>query len=477
MQLYSAYSIAMLFALARGRQPIESTTVHLIDLSVTSALLLMTQGLFGPFAFFFNFILLAASLRWNWRGVALTAAFPFCLVLGSMATDWFRIGKFEYLTDSVIREGYLIVVGSLLAYASAHRERERQRLVQIAQWPTFSEVSPKELIFGSLRRAAQILDADAAFVVWHDETKALKSLVWQTSGYEFLRECSQELLLASFGEQAELEKEVQSAQRAANKPDFDADRSIIVTSLNSATVAGRLVAFIPRRAGNEDKVVAAIVATQVGVEIERQIHLERAKERAAFEEREHLVRDLHDGLLQNLAALRLNLESVSAKNGGRVVKQVIDLLRGEQEKLRKIVDTLRSKEVDDISLEALRSVIAEVASNWGCAVKLDLTAAGRVSRQKFNELSLLIAEAVANAVRHGSATELKIVVSPNDREIHIQINDNGLGFPIASTSSENVEIPSALKPRSLEDRTLASGGTLRVRSSKRGASLDFEFPS
>ena len=476
VRLYSVYSIAMLYALAKGRQPIKPTTAHLIDLSVTSALLLMTQGLFGPFAFFFNFILLAASLRWSWRGVALTAAFPFCLVLGSLATDWFRIGKFESLTDSVIREAYLIVVGGLLAYASAHRERERQRLVQIAQWPTFSEVSPKELIFGSLRRAAEILDADAAFVAWHDETKALKSLVWQTSGYEFLQECSQELLLASFGEQAEFEKVVRAAESADNKVDFDPDRSIVVAPLNSLTVAGRLVAFIPRRAGHGDTVVATIVAAQVCVEIERQIHLERAEERAAFEEREHLIRGLHDGLLQNLAAFRLNLESVPAKDDGQVVKQVIDLLRGEQEKIRKIVDTLRSREVDDIDLEALRSVIAEIASNWGCAVKLDLTAAGRVSRRKFNEFSLLIAESVANAVRHGSATELKIVVSPSDGELHIQIYDNGRGFPISSASSENVEIPTALKPKSLEDRTLASGGTLRVRSSKRGASLDFEFP-
>src|SRR5258708_14377908 len=172
--LYSFYSIAMLVLFARGHQPIKSTTVHLIDLSVTSALLLMTEGLVGPFAFFFNFILLAASLRWNWRGVALTAAFPFCLDLGSTMIDWFSDGKFDYLTDSVIRGCYLIGVGGLLSYASAHRERARQRLVQSAQWPSFSEVSPKELIFGSLRRAALILDADAAFVVWHAETKALK---------------------------------------------------------------------------------------------------------------------------------------------------------------------------------------------------------------------------------------------------------------------------------------------------------------
>src|SRR4029078_8640360 len=66
---YSFYSIAMLVLFARGHQPIKSTTVHLIDLSVTSALLLMTEGLVGPFAFFFNFFLLAASSLLNWSSV------------------------------------------------------------------------------------------------------------------------------------------------------------------------------------------------------------------------------------------------------------------------------------------------------------------------------------------------------------------------------------------------------------------------
>src|SRR5262249_15220769 len=152
-----------------------------------------------------------------------------------------------------------------------------------------------------------------------------------------------QLLLASFGEKAELEKEIQSVEKAAGKLDFEPDRSISVAPLNSSTVEGRFVAFIPRRAGNSDQVITTIVAAQIGVEIERQIHLERAKQSAALEEREHLVRDLHDGLLQNLAALRLNLEGASAKDGGQLVKQVIELLRGEQEKLRKNVDTLRLK--------------------------------------------------------------------------------------------------------------------------------------
>jgi len=478
LRLYTFYSIAMLVLFARGHQPIKPTFVHLIDLSVTSALLLLTEGLAGPFAFFFNFILLAASLRWNWQGVVLTAAFPFCLVLGSTTIDWMRDGKFDYVTDSVIREAYLIVVGGLLVYASAHRERERERLVQIAKWSSFSEVSPKELISESLRRAAQILDADAALVVWQDETKALRSLVWQTGSYQFLQECPQELLSACFGEQAEFEKEVRAAESAANKVDPGPDRSIVLTPIKSLTVSGRLAAFIPRRAESRDAVVAAIVAAQVSIEIERQMYLERAKDRAAFEERELLVRDLHDGLLQNLTAFRLSLEGASENDSGQVVKQVVELLRVEQAKIRNTVDTLRSREADNIDLEALRSVIAEIAANWGCTVKLDLMTTSRVSRRKFNEFSLLIAEAVANAVRHGDASELKIVVSSKDGEIHIEIHDNGRGFPAtASTSSDLVEIPSALRPKSLKDRTLASGGTMRVRSSKRGASLEFEFPS
>src|SRR5436305_1475260 len=49
LRLYSLYSVALLFMFARGRLPLKSTTVHLIDLSVTSALLLMTEGLVGPF--------------------------------------------------------------------------------------------------------------------------------------------------------------------------------------------------------------------------------------------------------------------------------------------------------------------------------------------------------------------------------------------------------------------------------------------
>jgi len=52
---------------------------------------------------------------------------------------------------------------------------------------------------------------------------------------------------------------------------------------------------------------------------------------------------------------------VPAKDGGQVVKQVIDLLRGEQEKFARS-SILSDRESRRYDLEALRSVIAEIAS-------------------------------------------------------------------------------------------------------------------
>src|SRR6267378_1989426 len=49
--------------------------------------------------------------------------------------------------------------------------------------------------------------------------------------------------------------------------------------------------------------------------------------------------------MQNLATFRLNLEGVPAKDVGQVVKQVIKLLRGEQENICITVDALRLREV------------------------------------------------------------------------------------------------------------------------------------
>src|SRR6476661_7272616 len=49
-------------------------TLHTIDLAVFTALVYLTEGPGSPFFLLFNFSILAATLKWRWRGALWTSA-------------------------------------------------------------------------------------------------------------------------------------------------------------------------------------------------------------------------------------------------------------------------------------------------------------------------------------------------------------------------------------------------------------------
>src|SRR5262249_46241946 len=112
----------------------NATLVHFIDLAVVALLLLLTDGLSSPFLVFFTFALLAASLRWDWRGIASTMI-VLTLIAGMAAALDLVDGQILNLNQTLIRASYLIATGTILTYASAHREHERNRLAKLAQTP------------------------------------------------------------------------------------------------------------------------------------------------------------------------------------------------------------------------------------------------------------------------------------------------------------------------------------------------------
>ena len=48
--------------------------IHAVDIIVVTLLLFLSDGFSSPFLVFFTFVLLAASLRWDWQGIAATTA-------------------------------------------------------------------------------------------------------------------------------------------------------------------------------------------------------------------------------------------------------------------------------------------------------------------------------------------------------------------------------------------------------------------
>ena len=160
---------------------------------------------------------------------------------------------------------------------------------------------------------------------------------------------------------------------------------------------------------------------------------------AVEEERGRLARDLHDGVLQGLAAatMHLRLDAVPAELDSKL-KMVRNLLVEEAARVRSFVDRVRVKQpkggIFDLSHE-LDARIRKLRDQWQCNITFDAVD-GEVLVPASTAIALrhVVAEAVSNAVRHGGATRIEIGLNLADGRVQLQIKDNGSGFDNLSGS-------------------------------------------
>ena len=85
-----------------------------------------------------------------------------------------------------------------------------------------------------------------------------------------------------------------------------------------------------------------------------------------------------------------------------------ELLRMEQRRVREFVDATHATDNEAVAIEMLRPLVEDTARLWGCTVSLHLNpSSATVTRKTLNQLSLMLAESIANAVRHGAATTVR----------------------------------------------------------------------
>ena len=165
---YVLFAVAVLFVSFRTLVPsVAQVAIHLIDLATISMLLLTTRGPTSPFFVFFSFALLAATLRWEWRGAVWTGSFVVLFLLAWLAAQGVPSGGTVDFDRLVARISYIFVASALFAYFGAFRERSRRRLEALAGWPVTSPGENWQQSFGeALSRAAALTDAERLVVVW-----------------------------------------------------------------------------------------------------------------------------------------------------------------------------------------------------------------------------------------------------------------------------------------------------------------------
>jgi signal transduction histidine kinase len=213
--------------------------------------------------------------------------------------------------------------------------------------------------------------------------------------------------------------------------------------------------------------------------------LRSLRARAIESERSRISRDLHDGILQTLLSLKIQLDVLRRKlpeRPGQACEELAGLqktVHQESEELRRMVTDLRPLRVESADMRELMHGFAErFRSEHGLAVDLfiesrDLRIPDRVCRELFQ----IYREALHNIKKHASASHVVVKLEQDEAKVFLVVDDNGRGFSFSGLYTSEELDRLRLGPISIKERTRGMGGTLTVESNPgHGARLTVEIP-
>jgi signal transduction histidine kinase len=189
-------------------------------------------------------------------------------------------------------------------------------------------------------------------------------------------------------------------------------------------------------------------------------------------ERTRLSREIHDTLLQSLAALGPELEALATRPPSRE-----DGMPSELRRLRRQVDrSVRDARASILELRRhatgtprLAASLSQLADDTETrhGVRPTVTVVGRRPDNTSPDVDLqlfrIAQEAVTNAIRHGHATHIDIGVLYDERQVALTITDDGCGFDphapaIAPHDNEHFGLVT------MRERAEHVGGGVRIES-------------
>ncbi|RKQ92737.1 histidine kinase [Solirubrobacter pauli] len=169
---------------------------------------------------------------------------------------------------------------------------------------------------------------------------------------------------------------------------------------------------------------------------------DRDVERAVAEERLRIARDVHDITGHHLSAISLQAAGASGARGALSDPEVRDALgrihRLTSEALgqtRRALGVLRASGPATLAptprLEQLDQLL-EPARAAGLAVDLQLDGSARPLSDEIEVCAYrVLQESLTNVVRHSHATSVRVRVAYGDRELTVEVVDDGVGRPAA----------------------------------------------
>jgi signal transduction histidine kinase len=514
---------ALLLLLLRSSSELDPRTpllVHAVDVLWATAATAWTGGLTSPFFILFVFALLSAAYRWGSREIMVTALAGVAL----LASQGLLAVKLEPLQAAawrplasrtvLIRSGFLLVTAYLLCYlADAARRSQAEsailaRILARLQEETGLRATLEALLgelvrlFGARQAVVALQDADAGRAyLWEAAREGGGDAVqfrWHElaagGGARYLFEVPGDAWYARRREGAAGPFTMQALdERGARVPSGTLPADSAAELARSSVVAATF-AFSNKWAG---RVFVMDPAPPPPRELELRLlqallrhaapavygaHLvSRLQDRAGAAERARVARELHDGVIQSLIGLEMQVDVLRQQALARspdkagALTHIQALLRHEVLTVRELMEQMRAVDVGATELlDHLAGMVDKFGRETGIAAHfLSDVEEVSLSPRLCGEIARIVQEALVNVRRHSGAQNVVVRFARQDGRWALAIDDDGKGFAF-SGRLDLARLDAELKgPLVIKERVRSAGGQLTIESQPgRGARLE-----
>ena len=209
-----------------------------------------------------------------------------------------------------------------------------------------------------------------------------------------------------------------------------------------------------------------VIFTGIVRDISERRRLEKEILNVSEQERRRIGQDLHDGLGQMLTGIGLLSQDLARQlqeEGHERAEDMVEItehVKDADQYARDLSHGLIPVDVEGNGLpEALRRLAnnAERLFNVDCTFQ-EVEQALVHDNTRATHLYRIAQEAVNNAVRHGEADRIKLVLAAGDEQIRLQVRDDGSGFEDEDVTDAGMGV------RIMSYRARIIGGTLDINS-------------
>ena len=511
MASYVLYAVAVLLFL-RGRRvgPI-AWVVHGADVAWATTLTFLPAGPNSVFYLYFMFTMLAAAFRWGFRETIGTALVTMTIIIAEALV----LSGPEYpeldLNKTIVRFSYLFIMTMLLGYLAQQEKQWRKELLSVATVMKRPTVAAG--MSGTLRAVGQELlhafdartilfvtqeyDATQVFVwsVSRSSAGAIEARLQQVDAHaadRYLYKAPR--LWCAASDRHGVVTEAMTEDGGALRPipvlvppafyEAHPCTAVMTASFELAEMGGGRVFVLDsaRPASARALQFLGTLVDHVSPAIHNVYLLRRLRARAGAAERARVARELHDGAVQALIGLEMEIQALRLGKGQQAgldaeLEYMQALVRRQGLELRELMLQLRPLDLEstDRLPDLLASMVEKFRRDTGISARfVSTTDRMTIPPRAAVELARIVQESLVNVRRHSRANNVLVRLDSERDGWTLSIDDDGRGFGFSGRLSDRELDARRLGPAVIRERARAIGATL-VIDSRPGAGARLEI--